>query len=115
MVGPDGSKVTLVECRNLRLGKPFGEGDDAGINDAEREISVACLQLAAPGQISVRRRLDAVDPGQQIVEKDQPGLGREPAAAPVIELSEDERRHHEILVAAREQPCAALVIGIGRV
>jgi hypothetical protein len=72
---PNGSKVTLVERRDLRLGQALGERHDAGIDDPEREICVPSLQLAASGKIGARRRLGAVDACEQIVEEDEPGLG----------------------------------------
>ena len=110
---PHRSKVALVERRDLRLGEALGERHDAGIDDPEREVRMPGLQLAAAGQIDARRRLGAVDPSEQIVEEDEPGLGGQPAAAPVVEHGEDEGRDDEILVGCRQQPRAALVIGVG--
>ena len=67
------SKVVLVEGRDLRLTDALGESHDACIHHAECQVSVASLQLAAPGQVSARWRLGAVDPRKQIVEEDEPG------------------------------------------
>lgn len=115
MGGPDSSKVALVECRDLWFAKPLRERNDAGIDDAERKIDVASLQLAASGKVSACWRLGAVHPRQQIVEKDKPSLRWEPAATPIVELSEDERRNDQILVGFGQEPGAAAVIGIRRV
>jgi hypothetical protein len=112
---PHGSKVALVERRHLRLAQALGERHHAGIDDPEREIHVPSLQLAAAGKIGARRRLDAVDPREKIVEEDEPGLRWQPAAAPVVELGEDEGWYDQVLVRVRQQPGAALVIGIGGV
>jgi hypothetical protein len=54
--GPDRSEVTLVERRDLRFTQALGESDDARIDDAEREICIARLQLAAAGRPSRRTR-----------------------------------------------------------
>jgi hypothetical protein len=112
MGGPDRSEVALVECRDLRLDQPLRECDDAGIDDSEREIRIAGLQLAAAGKIAAGRRFDAVDASEQIVEEDEPGLGWESAAAPVVELGENESWYDQVFVRARQQPGAPLVIGI---
>jgi len=112
---PHRSKVALVERRDFRFAQALGERHDAGIDDPEREIRVACLQFAAAGKIGARRRLDAIDPGEQIVEEDEPSLRWQPAGAPVVELGEDEGWYDQVLVRVRQQPGAALVIGIGGV
>ena len=72
---PQRAEVTLVERRDLGLAQTLGKRHDAGIDDPEREIRVPRLQLAAAVQIGARRRLGAVDPREQIVEEDEPGLG----------------------------------------
>jgi len=95
---PHRSEVALVERRDLRLAQALGERDNTGVDDAEHEIHVASLELAAAGKIVACRRLDPVDPGEQIIEEDEPGLGWQPAAAPVVELSQDEGRYDQILI-----------------
>ncbi len=112
MGGPNGAEVALIERRHLRLAEAFGKSDDAGIDDTKREIAIARLQLSTADQVGTRRRLQAVDPGEQVIEEDEPRLRREPTAAPIVELGEDEGRHDEVLVGAREKPGAGLVIGI---
>ena len=109
---PHRSKVTLIERRDLWLPQALGQCDDAGIDDAEREVGISRLQLAAAGKVGARWRFDAVNPRQQIVQKDEPRLLREPAAAPVVELGKDEGWDHEVLVRIRQQPRAAVVIWI---
>ena len=59
-----GSKVALVERRDLGLDETLGECHDAGIDDSERQISVARLQFAATGHVNARRRLSAVGTGK---------------------------------------------------
>ena len=83
MGGPHGPEVALVERRDLRLAQTLGKGHDACIDNTEREIRVAGLELAAAGEIRARRWLHAVDAREQVVEKDEPGLGRQPPAAPI--------------------------------
>ncbi len=81
---PHRAKVALVQRRDLRLGQALGERHDAGIDDPEREVRVPSLQFAAAGKIGARRRLGAIDPREEIVEEDEPGLGWQPAAAPGV-------------------------------
>jgi hypothetical protein len=110
-----GSKVALVERRDLGLAETLGECHDAGIDDSEREISVARLQFAATGQVNTRRRLSAVGPGKQIVEEDEPSLRWQPAATPVVELGEDQGRDDQVLVGVNKQSSAALVVRVSGV
>jgi len=107
--------VALVKRGDLGLAQTFGERHDAGIDHPKREVCISSLQFAATGKIGYGRRFDAVDAGQQIVEKHEPGLGRQSAGAPIVELGEDECRYHQILVCIDQEPGATLVIGIGRV
>jgi hypothetical protein len=109
------SEVALVECRNLWLDQAFGECHEARIDDPEGEIRVASLQLATSGKIGARGRLDTVDPSEEIIEKDEPGLGRQPTAAPVVELGEHEGWNDQVLLRVGHQSGASLVIGIGGV
>jgi hypothetical protein len=115
MGGPHRSNMALVERRDLRLAQALGERHEAGIDDSEREIGRASLQLAAAGKIGAGRRFDAIDPREQVVEEDEPGVGRQPAAAPVVELGQDEGRDDQILVCVGQESGAALMIGIGGV
>jgi hypothetical protein len=64
----DCPKVTLIESRHLGLPEPLGERDDPGIDDAETEIGVASLELAAALEISPRGRLDSIDPSEDVRE-----------------------------------------------
>ena len=112
---PHRSKVALVERRDFRFAQALGERHDAGIDDPEREVRVASLQLAAASEIDASRGFNAVDPREQIVEEDEPGLRWQPAAAPVVELGEDERWYDQVLIRVGQHPGAAVVIGIGGV
>jgi len=112
---PHRSKVALVERRDFRFAQALGQRHDAGIDDPEREVRVASLQLTAASEIDAIRRFNTVDPREQIVEEDEPGLRWQPAAAPVVELGEDEGRYDQILVRVGQQRGAAVVIGIGSV
>jgi hypothetical protein len=112
---PHRSKVALIERRDLWLSEALGERHDAGIDDAKREIRISSLELAAASKIDARRRFNAVDPREQIVEKDEPRLGGQPATAPVVELRKDQGWDDEVLVGVGQQPSAAFVIGIGGV
>jgi len=110
-----GSKVALVERRDLGLAEALGECHDAGVDDPEREVCVASLQLAATSQIDTRRRLSAVDPGKQVVEEDEPSLRWQPTTTPVVELREDQGRDDQVLVDVHEQPGATFVVRVSGV
>jgi hypothetical protein len=100
-------KVALIESRDLVFAHAFGQRDDAGIDDAKRQIGIPSLQLVASCEIDGRRRLDPVDPRQNIVEKDEPRFGRQPATAPVVD--------DEVLIGLRQQVGAAFVIRISSI
>ena len=95
---PHRSKVALVKRRNLWLTQALGERHDAGVDDPEGEIRVESLQLAATGKIGARRRLDPIDPGEEIVEEDEPGRGWQSAVAPIVELRKHESWNDQILL-----------------
>jgi hypothetical protein len=115
MVRAHGSKVALVERRDLGLAEALSECHDAGIDDTEREVCVASLQLAATSQVDIRRRLGAVGPGKQIVEKDEPSLRWQATATPVVELRQHQGRDDQVLVGLHEQSSAALVVRVSGV
>ena len=115
MAWAHGSKVALVERRDLGLVETLGECHDAGIDDSEREVCVAILQLAATSQVDTGRWLGAIGPGKQIVEEDEPSLRWQPTATPVVELGEDQGRDDQVLVGVHEQPSAALVVRVSGV
>jgi hypothetical protein len=76
---PHRSKVALVERRDFRFAQALGQRHDAGIDDPEREVRVASLQLTAASEIDAIQLFNAVDPREQIVEEDEPGLRWQPA------------------------------------
>ena len=49
---------------------------------------------------------------RQVVEEDEPRVGRQAPPAPVVELGEDKGRHDQVLVRVPQQPGAALVVWI---
>lgn len=61
-------------------------------------LAVASLQLPTAGEVDARRRLDAVDARQDIVEEGEPGLGWKSTVAPVVELGEHEGWNDQILL-----------------
>ncbi len=78
----------------------------------EREIGRTRLQPAAAGRTGAARRCDAIGSPEQLVEQGVPGVGRQPAVAPAVDLGEDEAREDRILACVGQESGAALVIGI---
>jgi len=115
MNGPHGAEVALVKGRNLGFAQTLGERDDTGVDHPKLEVRIPSLKLLATFQVRYRRRLDPIDAREHIVEEDEPGLGRKPAGAPVVEFGEHQRRHDEILVRWGEESGTTIVIGIGRI
>ncbi len=97
MSGLHGPKVALVEGGHLGFVEALDERHDAGIDDAESQVRIATLKLATAGKIRSGRRLDAVDPGEQVVEEDEPRRGPESAGTPVLELRKNEGGDDQIL------------------
>jgi len=63
---PHRSKAAPVERRDSRFAHALGERHDAGVDDPEREVRVASLQLAAASEIDAIRQFNTVDPREQI-------------------------------------------------
>lgn len=73
---PAAPEVAFVKSGQLALVQALGEGDDAGVHNAQAEIAITLLELAAAGQIGRRGRFDAVDTGLQVIEDYEPGINR---------------------------------------
>ncbi len=91
------AEVPMVEGCHLRLAEPLGQGNDARIDHTKRQVPIAVLQFTAAREIGAGWWLKAIGAGQHIIEKDEPGIGREPTSAPVVKLGQDEGRHDQVL------------------
>jgi hypothetical protein len=105
-------EVPVIERRDLLFGETLDERDDARVDDAQGEVAIRVLELAAADQIEAGRRFDAVGALEDVVEEGEPDLARQPLMTPVIELGQDQSRNDEILGGRKEQGGAPVVIRV---
>jgi len=112
MDGSHRPEVTLIKSRQLRLFEPLRQGQYARIDDPKGEVEVPGLEVTAATQIRCGRRFDAIGACDDVVEEDQPGVGRKATGAPVVEFRQHERWHHQVLGSFGQECCTAAVVGI---
>lgn len=107
--------MALVERRHLGLAEAFGQRDDAGIDHAQRQVSIPVLKLATTAKVGRGWGLDAIRAAHHIIEEDQPRVGRQAPSAPIIQLGQDECGDDQVLSRIGEERGTPTMVGIGSV
>ena len=89
--------MALIEGGDFGLDQTFDQRHDAGIHDAERQIGVATLEFTAAHKIRSGRRLDTIDPSEDVIEEDEPCVGSQATRTPIVELCKNQGRDDQIL------------------
>jgi hypothetical protein len=113
--GPQHAEVPVVERGQLGLSEPLNERKNACVDDANLLVVVLRLNLMTAREIGERGGLETVCAGEQVLQKGDPCAGAQPLVTPIVELGEDQCRHHEVFAGLAQEPGTTVVVGIGGV
>ncbi len=108
-------EVATIEGRDLRLAKPFAQGNHGSVDETEIQVRVLFLKLSRAEEIILDGVFEPVRARNDVFDERQPCAWREIPLHPVVNFNQRCRRNDERFAGVADQVNAPLMVLIARV